>query len=184
MHEDLPAPPRKTRTKMISWILAVVILAALAFVAPPIALGVLVLFSSILLSARCLVLAHLISSRWIRLDLLVWCLLAVVTCIALWNPSPSPRPLASKNACLSNMKQIAAAKESWIKHKSTHDVPTWSDLAAEEDPALRVIPECPRGGTYTIGKISEPPTCSIAEHNDSFKKPIALSRASAANTSR
>jgi hypothetical protein len=39
-------------------------------------------------------------------------------------------------------------------------VPTRDDLL----PYLRRWPVCPAGGTYTIGAIGEPPTCSVPDH--------------------
>jgi hypothetical protein len=64
------------------------------------------------------------------------------------------------------MKCITGAKVSWMieRNKTTNDTPTWADLVGS-DGYLKSLPRCPGGGTYTIGKISEPPSCSIAEHN-------------------
>ena len=80
------------------------------------------------------------------------------------------------NACINNLRRIDAAKEEWaLQHNSnTHDIVTIDDirpyLERDLDPhgkpyitldANGNLPRCPSGGVYTIGKIGEPPTCSI-----------------------
>jgi len=64
--------------------------------------------------------------------------------------------------CIANLKQMDAAKAMWaVDHKkSTNDVPTMSDLL----PYLQVTLSCPRGGVYTLGRVVDPATCSIAGH--------------------
>ena len=83
------------------------------------------------------------------------------------------------------MKQIVGAKEMWMTeyNKSTNDIPAWSDLVGP-DAYLKDIPHCQSGAAYTIGKISEPPTCSIAEHNEYYKKCTELAKASTIDTNR
>jgi hypothetical protein len=72
------------------------------------------------------------------------------------------RATAQQNACINNLRQIDAAKNQWAleKGKKDGDVPTKDDLL----PYLRRWPACPQGGTYTIGALGEPPTCSIPGH--------------------
>ena len=72
------------------------------------------------------------------------------------------RATAQQNACINNLRQLAAAKNEWAleKSKTTTDVPTKEDLL----PYLRAWPVCPAGGTYIIGAVGEPPTCSIPGH--------------------
>jgi hypothetical protein len=67
-------------------------------------------------------------------------------------------------ACASNMKVIAEAKQAWVASagKSPSDTPTWDDLAQF---MRHGVPACPDGGKYEIGKVSDPPKCSIAAHN-------------------
>jgi hypothetical protein len=63
--------------------------------------------------------------------------------------------------CINNLRQIAAAENQWVleNSKTTNDVPTSADIL----PYLRSshMPVCPDGGTYTIGRVGQPPTCSI-----------------------
>jgi small-conductance mechanosensitive channel len=74
---------------------------------------------------------------------------------------------AERNACINNLRQIDAAKNQWAleNNKTADAVPTATDLA----PYIKLdangnIPGCPSGGTYTIGAVGVPPTCSIPGH--------------------
>lgn len=67
--------------------------------------------------------------------------------------------------CRMQLREIDAAKAEWAlaKSKTTNDMPTWDDLR----PYLAhhgEIPICPSGGTYTRGRVGEPPVCSIQTH--------------------
>jgi hypothetical protein len=71
--------------------------------------------------------------------------------------------------CKVNLRMIADAKELWASsnQKTENDTPTWDDLR----PYMRgAKPQCPGGGVYTIGRVGEPPSCSIPEHTEHFKK--------------
>jgi hypothetical protein len=72
--------------------------------------------------------------------------------------------------CVHNLEVIAAGKRVWAQQyqKGPDDVPTMDDLAV----FVRHTPSCPRGGTYTIGKVGELPSCSIAEHQAEFLKKL------------
>lgn len=68
-----------------------------------------------------------------------------------------------EKACCAQLRMIQDAKDRWAidNKKSSSDTPTMNDLV----PAyLRKIPECPRAGSYHIGTVAEPPTCSIDGH--------------------
>ena len=74
------------------------------------------------------------------------------------------RATHAANPCINNLREIDAAKMEWSleMHKTTNDTPTWNDLRpfiAGRYPDR--IPVCPWGGTYTIGKVGENPTCSF-----------------------
>ena len=63
-------------------------------------------------------------------------------------------------SCINNLRQLHAAKQMWAEehHMTTNDTPTWDDLRVY----LKISPwKCPNGGTYTIGRVGELPTCSI-----------------------
>jgi hypothetical protein len=66
--------------------------------------------------------------------------------------------------CINNLRQINAAKDEWALEngKTNGTVCTASDITPYMKlDAYRNFPKCPSGGTYTIGKISELPTCSL-----------------------
>ena len=69
------------------------------------------------------------------------------------------------NTCINYQKQIDSAKETWrLDNKRTDaDAPTWADLVGKGR-YFQKKPVCPDGGTYTIGKLNERPTCSIPAH--------------------
>jgi len=75
------------------------------------------------------------------------------------------RQVAQMNACINNLRQIDAAKQTWaLENKSaTNNTPTVQELTGylKTDPGVF---RCPAGGTYTINKVGEPPTCSIQKH--------------------
>ena len=77
------------------------------------------------------------------------------------------RTAALQNACINNLRQIDGAKNEFAleKGKKKGDPVTEADIK----PYLKLdangnLPKCPAGGKYTIGKVGEPPTCSIAGH--------------------
>jgi hypothetical protein len=111
-------------------------------------------------------------------------LFGVLTYGWLWLGAIIP-PQDQKATCFANLKQIDGAKESWMLeyNKTTNEIPVWPDLVRPRGYMID-IPRCPRGGAYTIGKISEPPTCSIAEHNEHYRNPTGLANASATDTNR
>jgi hypothetical protein len=75
------------------------------------------------------------------------------------------RDIAQKNICINNLRRIDGAKQVWALqyNKDTNSAPTMQDLAPflkGNAPPLR----CPAGGTYSINKIGDPPSCSIPSH--------------------
>jgi outer membrane lipoprotein-sorting protein len=77
------------------------------------------------------------------------------------------RANSQRNACITNLRQIDGAKNEFAleKGKKNGDPVTEADIK----PYIKLdangnLPKCPAGGTYTIGKVGELPTCSIAGH--------------------
>jgi hypothetical protein len=72
---------------------------------------------------------------------------------------------AIASTCLQNLRTIAEAKEEWAKeqHRGNTDTPAWSDIVTTHR-SLKVRPECPGGGTYSIGSLGEHPRCTIPGH--------------------
>ena len=67
---------------------------------------------------------------------------------------------ARANACRANLRQIQSAKEQWAmaNNQGPTATPDWPDLVPN---FIQQQPNCPSGGTYTIGNMSTNPTCSI-----------------------
>lgn len=71
------------------------------------------------------------------------------------------RERSQTRACISQMREIKYAKESWaMENKKSQDtVAGWDDIKGYlKNP---IEPVCPAGGTYTIGVVSAEPICSI-----------------------
>jgi len=97
---------------------------------------------------------------------IVVCLIGIFALIAIPNFVSNGRnsPGGKSNACINNLRRIDAAKNEWASEngKTNGAVVTENDLK----PYIKLdsrgnLPKCPSGGTYTIGKIGEPPTCSL-----------------------
>ena len=72
---------------------------------------------------------------------------------------------SAKDPCLANLLQLSGAKDTWAVENrgTTNDSPVWTDLIGH-DKYLRDQPTCYKGGTYTLGRVGEKPTCTVAGH--------------------
>ena len=96
---------------------------------------------------------------------IVWALVVIPLMLAIAIPNfVKARDTAMQNVCINNLRMIDGAKQQWaLEHsKKGDDVPTAADLT----PYFKngVFPVCLSGGTYTIGAVTNPPTCSIPGH--------------------
>jgi hypothetical protein len=96
-------------------------------------------------------------------------LICVLVAVAIPNLARS-RVTAAKMPCIGGLRMIDAAKVRWaFKHqKTTNDTPTWDDLR----PSFVGAPiplKCPDGGVYTIGRVGELTSCSIARHTEFWR---------------
>jgi chromosome segregation ATPase len=84
---------------------------------------------------------------------------------ALAQAQAENQKLQNFNACVNNLHLLEAAKRQWAQQngKQPADAPTMEDLRPSFGPN-GVAPVCPDGGVYTLGAMSEQPTCSIAGH--------------------
>lgn len=78
------------------------------------------------------------------------------------------RETARRNTCINNLRLIDGAKQQWAldNNKTANDTPTAQDLDKYfngPNPGFDAL-HCPEGGTYSINKVSEPPTCSVPGH--------------------
>jgi disulfide bond formation protein DsbB len=83
------------------------------------------------------------------------------------------RVVTAKDSFINRLRQIDGAKVQWAfaHHKLTNDTPTWDDLRSYFI-RTRLPLECPDGGVYTIGRVDELPSCSIARHTKYWRKII------------
>jgi prepilin-type N-terminal cleavage/methylation domain-containing protein len=89
--------------------------------------------------------------------MIVVAIIGLLTAIAI--PSfIKARTTSQTNICKENLTKIDHSKQEWaLENKKTGtDVPVQGDLT----PYLKAWPECPAGGTYTIGDVDTSPTCS------------------------
>jgi len=75
------------------------------------------------------------------------------------------RTTAQRNTCRENLAKMDGAKEQLALEKNLKEGAEvkWEDLIAAPDGSggyLRKTPVCPKGGTYTLGKIGDDPTCT------------------------
>jgi hypothetical protein len=76
--------------------------------------------------------------------------------------------------CINNLRIIDAAKQQWMldRAKTTNDIPTWDDIRPYlPDRWSNSIPVCPDGGVYTLGRVGEPPICSLGDKEPGHKLP-------------
>ncbi len=96
--------------------------------------------------------------------MIVVAIIGLLAAVAIPNLAKA-RKSAQKAACIANLKTIEGAKGIWALEmkKNDTDVPTDGDLFGP-DKNISEKPACPAGGTYTLGAVSEKPTCSAPGH--------------------
>jgi len=96
--------------------------------------------------------------------MIVVAIIALLAAMAIPNLVKS-RKTAQRTACMNNLKTIEFTKSIWAleNKKGDADVPTDADLFGPTKEISRK-PDCPANGTYTIGAVSEKPTCSVPDH--------------------
>jgi hypothetical protein len=84
---------------------------------------------------------------------------AAAVVLGVFRPSMTNSGPSASTICVNNLRQLDGAKQVWAltHHKSTNDVPIMEDL----QPWLKRKLVCPKGGTYTPGRVYDPPRCSI-----------------------
>ncbi len=72
---------------------------------------------------------------------------------------------AQGNTCINNLRRIDAAKQTCAMEKklSADDTPSAEDLRPYLGQAFETL-KCPQGGTYSIGRIGDPPSCTVLQH--------------------
>lgn len=89
-------------------------------------------------------------------------MLFIIAGIIIWMQLP--KLSNTRSVCFENLHIIQSAKESWRydNDKQYDDTPSWEDIKPYFPDGM---PICPQGGIYTIGKVDEPPKCSINNKN-------------------
>ena len=88
------------------------------------------------------------------------CLLTVAIVIQFIRARSGP----AASACLNNLRQIDGAKQTWaLENRSKPgDVIRWSQIQPYMGRGTAgSLPTCPEGGIYILGRVDEPPKCSI-----------------------
>jgi hypothetical protein len=82
------------------------------------------------------------------------------------------RQTAQQAACLSNLRMIDAAKETWqIEHKKAdNSTPTDTDLFGPQK-SIAIKPSCPAGGDYTLNSLGTKASCSIHGSDAAAREP-------------
>jgi hypothetical protein len=89
----------------------------------------------------------------------------------------SLRAQAALDKCVSILRTINGCKQQWaLESKADADaLPNWDDLRPYVKEAVPPHwAHCPGGGSYTIGRMSEFPSCSIAPHTAAFNEYVHM----------
>ena len=95
--------------------------------------------------------------------MIVVAIIGLLAAIAVPNFTQA-RTNARISACVNNLRLIDGAKQQWALENNQEEDATPAD--ADVTPYLKgnVMPTCPAAGTYTLGAVSNDPTCSVAGH--------------------
>jgi hypothetical protein len=86
--------------------------------------------------------------------------------VALLVHAHSIRRARERTVCIANLRLIESAKEQWALeyNKTNSDTPRWEDLIFYRRATNLPLPYYPSGGKYTLGAMSNKPTCSYPGH--------------------
>lgn len=77
------------------------------------------------------------------------------------------RDSSRARSCVSNLKQIDAAKQQWaMDNRQPGDAAVAEGDIMPDYIKAAAFPTCPSSGDYTIGTVDEDPTCSLADTVD------------------
>jgi len=91
--------------------------------------------------------------------MLIVMIMAFILAIAVPNALRARRS-SMRYTCIGNLRQLDSAKSLWATEHS--GAPSMEDLIPDH---VRVAPECPAGGIYTLGEVGNNTTCSIEGHS-------------------
>jgi prepilin-type N-terminal cleavage/methylation domain-containing protein len=70
------------------------------------------------------------------------------------------RETSRSKSCSANLHQVESAKEQYAMDNRLADGTAVSGLSSLSD-YIKKTPQCPSGGTYTVGAIGTDPSCSV-----------------------
>ncbi|MDB6112528.1 MAG: hypothetical protein JWR69_4278 [Pedosphaera sp.] len=103
----------------------------------------------------------------IRVGWLILMGLFVLALVLLAMPIHKSSLRPASNYCINNLRQIDGAKQTWaLETKApSNAIPTWENVKPYLGHGKEgVLPKCPQGGVYTLGSVTNTPTCSIKGH--------------------
>lgn len=75
---------------------------------------------------------------------------------------------AKRNACMTNLRALQGVKADWAKSFGITNLDVAPETTATNQfgwkQHLGNRPQCPAGGRYWLGRLGEPPRCSISGH--------------------
>jgi hypothetical protein len=175
--ESIPPLPQPTTPKTSSLAIWSLVLGCLALVLMVICIGPLFALPAVicghmawkrirssggLLSGQGLALAGLITGYIsIGLSLLI---IPLLVSISLPNFMKA-RQGVQVNVCIDNLRRIDRAKQTCAMEKklSADDTPSADDLRPYLGQSFDTL-KCPLGGTYSINRIGDPPSCTVLQH--------------------
>ena len=89
--------------------------------------------------------------------------IGVLAGIAIPNMTKA-KQTTQQNACLSNLRQLDAAKKQWALENTKPDTDTPSPEDLKPYLSNKQFPVCPAAGAYTINPLSAPPECTQPGH--------------------
>lgn len=99
------------------------------------------------------------------------CLIAAIALAIVVPRAIRLRAATAAYTCIGNLQAVSGAKSQWAVEydADSNAAPSWYDLrdylADFWSPAGFQEPRCPCGGTYTIGRVADAPTCSFPKHS-------------------
>src|SRR5258706_10576789 len=105
-----------------------------------------------------------LQARWLVFAVATAAVLLMVTGVVFSSGLPWLRGSAHRE-CVATLRALEGSMTLWAirNGKTTNDTPTDADLFGPTR-YMPVKPTCPAGGKYIIGKIGDPPRCTIPEH--------------------
>lgn len=97
---------------------------------------------------------------------IAWAVIMIPLMMAIAIPNfVKARDTSMQNACINNLRIIDSAKQQWAleNNKKESDAPTAQDISPYIKGGFESL-HCPAGGTYTIGAVTNPPTCTVSGH--------------------